>query len=91
MKTNWTIELKNKKDSFFLEATPTALLPEYIGMRTTELTEKIMNLETEQILINLEDEAFYKLKRQLRDEEKRRNSTRASVHDYDYIQNKRAF
>lgn len=91
MQSSWTIELKREKERYFLQAEPSETLPEYIGMKTAGLMEKIATLETEEILINLPDDDFAKLKAQIRSEDKRRNATRSKVHDYDYVTNKRAF
>lgn len=91
MQSSWTIELKREKERYFLKAEPSETLPDYIGMKTAGLMEKIAALETEEILINLPDESFYKLKEQIRSESKRRNAVNSKIHDYDYVQNKRAF
>ena len=91
MLSKWEIEFKLSNGNSFIEATPKTDMPDYIGKSVKELTKKIANLETEQLLINLSDESFAVLKAQLRSEEKRRCSMRSTVHDYDYVANKRAF
>ena len=91
---SYSVKVKKKRSEFFIEAKPVEALPDYIGQQTKALMAKLLNLETEQILANLPDEAFVLLKSQVRSENKKRESGKAKYtgkYDYDYIANKRAF